>query len=169
MDLLHLDAWTTLAWLVAAAWIAIIVIFVSACRNWTALRPTEDRLELSDGPRLSVIVAARNETDCIEICLRSLLRQDYPDFEVIAVDDRSSDGTGKILDRLALEFASRLRVVHVSALPLGWFGKPYALTRGLEIATGELVCFTDADCEYESAAALRTTVAEMNRRGLDFF
>jgi chlorobactene glucosyltransferase len=169
MDLLHLDAWTVFAWGVAGVWIVALVTFLCACRNRSVLRPLAAEVELSQNPRLSVIVAARNETDCIETCLRSLLRQDYPDLEVIAVNDRSTDDTGAILDRLALEFADRLRVIHVSALPGGWFGKPHALTLGLEEATGSLICFTDADCEFQSTAALRTSVAELQRRDLDFY
>jgi chlorobactene glucosyltransferase len=128
-----------------------------------------DRLELVEVPRLSVIVAARNESDCIETCLRSLFRQDYSDFEVVAVNDRSTDNTAEILDRLAKEYADRLRVVHVTSLPAGWFGKPHALNLGLQSATGSLICFTDADCEFQSPAALRTTVAELFRRQLDMF
>ena len=73
-------------------------------------------------PRLSVVVPARNEGTDIEEALRSLLAQDYPDLEVIAVDDRSEDGTGVILDRLATEHAS-LRVLHIAELPDGWLGK----------------------------------------------
>jgi cellulose synthase/poly-beta-1,6-N-acetylglucosamine synthase-like glycosyltransferase len=169
MDLLNLDLGTVFAWGVAGVWIVAIVTFLCACRNRSVLRPLGSEVDLSENPRLSVIVAARNETDCIETCLRSLLRQDYSDLEVIAVNDRSTDDTGEILDRLALEFADRLRVIHVAALPAGWFGKPHALTAGLERATGSLVCFTDADCEFQSPAALLTTVAELIRRDLDFF
>ena len=155
--------------MVAAAWVAVTLVFWRGCRKWSLLRPAGDRSNLADALRLSVIVAARNETDCIETCLRSLLRQDYPDFEVIAVNDRSTDDTAAILDRLALEFAGRLRVLHVAHLPTGWFGKPHALTLGLESATGSLMLFTDADCEFQSNAALRTTVGELIRRKLDFF
>jgi len=169
MHLSHLDVWTVFAWGVAGVWIVALMTFLLACRNRSVLQPLGDEVALAEVPRLSVIVAARNETDCIETCLRSLLRQDYPDLEVVAVNDRSNDDTGRILDRLALEFADRLRVVHISALPAGWFGKPHALTVGLKSAAGSLVCFTDADCEFQSPAALRTTVAELLRRNLDFF
>ena len=171
-DALTWDAWAIIAWGVAGAWIAVMVVFVRARRKWSSLRPMSTRLELAPQPpvpRLSVIVAARNEEDCIETCIRSLFRQDYPDFEVVAVNDRSTDDTAAILDRLALEFAGRLRVVHIWALPKGWFGKPHALGLGLQRATGSLVCFTDADCEFQSPATLRTTVAELTRRELDFF
>ena len=168
MHLSNLDAWTGLAWGVAGAWIVAMVVFVRACRKRLVLRPTGQPFQIAV-PRLSVIVAARNEADCIESCIRSLFRQDYPDLEVVAVNDRSTDDTVEILGRLAIEFADRLRVVHVSALPVGWFGKPHALNCGLQTATGSLVCFTDADCEFHAPAALRATIAELLRRRFDFF
>src|SRR5512142_1903879 len=79
--------------------------------------------------KLSVIVPARDEEPHIEQALRSLLDLDYPEYEVIAVDDRSSDRTGDILDRMASESrpASRLRVLHVADLPAGWMGKTHAM------------------------------------------
>jgi len=160
---------TVLAWTVACVWIAISVVFIFACWKRSSLRPMNDPPQPSELPKLSVIVAARNESDCIETCIRSLFLQDYPDLEVVAVNDRSTDDTGVILDRLAVEFANRLRVVHVSTLPAGWFGKPHALELGLKSATGSMVCFTDADCEFLAPAALRTTLSEMLRRDIDFF
>src|SRR5262245_12140536 len=167
MDLSNLDAWTAIAWGVAAAWIAGVILFARGYRKRLVLRPGLGSQPVVF-PRLSVIVAARNESDCIETCIRSLFRQDYPDLEVVAVNDRSTDDTAEILNRLATEFADRLRVVHVSALPAGWFGKPHALNFGLETATGSLVCFSDADCEFQAPAALRTAVAELIRRSCDF-
>jgi Glycosyl transferase family 2 len=108
-------------------------------------------------PPLSLVVAARDEAASLEPALRSLLAQDYPDLEVIAVDDRSSDGTGAILDRLAAE-DPRLVVVHVSALPEGWLGKTHACQLGATRARGEWLLFTDADVLL-AAEALRRAVA----------
>jgi len=164
-----IDAWTVIAWMIATAWIAIIVVFIRACRQQASLRPLGNQEGLAEYPKLSVIVAARNETDCIESCIRSLFRQDYPGLEVVAVNDRSTDDTAEILDRLAIEFEDRLRVMHVTNLPPGWFGKPNALTLGQSVAGGSVICFTDADCVFEDPSALRTTVTELYRRDLDFF
>jgi chlorobactene glucosyltransferase len=155
--------------MVAGVWMTITVVFIAACRKQSPLRPLTDISKLSGLPKLSVIVASKNESECIETCIRSLLRQDYPDLEVVAVNDRSTDDTGEILNRLALEFPDRLRVSHVTTLPAGWFGKPYALEQGLRIATGSVVCFTDADCEFLAPTGLCTTMVEMLRDNVDFF
>ena len=95
-------------------------------------------------PSISIVVAARNEARGIEAAMRSLLAQDAPRLEVVAVDDRSEDATGAILDRFA-EHEPRLRVVHVTELPAGWLGKNHALWLGAGHATGELLLFTDGD------------------------
>jgi glycosyltransferase involved in cell wall biosynthesis len=103
-------------------------------------------------PRISVIVPALNEEEQLDPALRSLIALDYPDYEVIAVNDRSTDRTGEIMDRLAAANPSRLKVVHVTALPENWLGKPHALQRGTDIATGELLLFTDADVSFRPDA-----------------
>lgn len=95
-------------------------------------------------PPVSIVVAARNEARGIEAGLRSLLRLEYPRLEIIAVDDRSDDATGEILDRMAVG-EPRLTVVHVATLPPGWLGKNHALHLGAGRAKGELILFTDAD------------------------
>src|SRR5690242_15521243 len=83
-------------------------------------------------PSLTIVVPARNEEAEIEAALRSLLQLNYPQFEVVAVNDRSADGTGAIIDRIAAEPAAqgRLRVIHVRDLPTGWLGKLHAMWLG---------------------------------------
>jgi cellulose synthase/poly-beta-1,6-N-acetylglucosamine synthase-like glycosyltransferase len=110
---------------------------------------------------LSVIIAARNEEEAIEQTVRSLLNQSYPALEIIAVNDRSTDQTGPILDQLLLEHQSAssdisLSVIHVSDLPDGWLGKNHALYTGYQQATGELLLFTDADVLYEPKTIAHT-------------
>src|SRR5437868_10474668 len=94
--------------------------------------------------RVSIIVAARDEGPHIRAAIEALLAQDYPDYDVVAVDDRSVDDTAAILDALAARDA-RLRVVHVNELPAGWLGKNHAMHVGAEHASGTLLLFTDAD------------------------
>ena len=116
-------------------------------------------------PRLSVIVPACNEGEHIEAAVGSLLAQDYPALEVVAVDDRSTDATGEILDRMA-RTEPRLTVLHVDSLPAGWLGKVNAMQQGVQAATGEWLLFTDADVHYEPAA-LRHAVDYARRFGAD--
>jgi glycosyltransferase involved in cell wall biosynthesis len=118
-----------------------------------------------DAPTVSIIFSALNEAASIEPALRSLLALDYPRLELIAIDDRSTDDTGAILDRLALEDA-RLRVIHVTELPAGWLGKNHALQRGAEAASGDYLLFTDADVMFEPRA-LRRAVSYCEEHRLD--
>lgn len=99
-------------------------------------------------PRISIIFAARDEAEKLPAALATLLALDYPDYEVIAVDDRSADATGRILDDFAAQ-DSRLRVLHIKDLPPGWLGKPHALDQGYALATGSWLVFTDADVHFE--------------------
>jgi chlorobactene glucosyltransferase len=95
-------------------------------------------------PRLSVLIPARDESENIERCIRSLLAQDYPDFEVIVLDDHSTDQTWPILKRLAAA-DERLKIIQGQPLPAGWMGKHWACHQLGQMATGELLLFTDAD------------------------
>lgn len=116
-------------------------------------------------PSLTIVVPARNEEAEIESALRSLLQLDYPQYQIVAVNDRSTDQTGAIMERLAAEPASagRLRVLHVRDLPSGWLGKVHAMWLGsqkdaaqrnaaqpnvAEQNASDWLLFTDADCVF---------------------
>jgi glycosyltransferase involved in cell wall biosynthesis len=116
-------------------------------------------------PKLSLILAARDEREKLPAALATLVAIDYPGLEIVAVDDRSSDGTGQILDDFAAKHP-QLKVVHVRELPKGWLGKPHALQSGYEVSSGELLVFTDADVKFQPDA-LRRVVALFRERGLD--
>ncbi|MCE9526900.1 MAG: glycosyltransferase family 2 protein [Planctomycetales bacterium] len=105
-------------------------------------------------PRVSLIAPARNEERNIEQAVRSLLKLDYPDLQITLVNDRSTDSTGEILDRLAAEFP-QLNVVHLTDLPAGWLGKNHAMQYGAERSTGEWILFTDADVIFEPTTLKR--------------
>jgi cellulose synthase/poly-beta-1,6-N-acetylglucosamine synthase-like glycosyltransferase len=108
-------------------------------------------------PRLSVVIATCNDADTIEKAVNTLLQQDYPDLEVVVVNDRSTDGTGRIIERIARE-NSRVRMVHIQDLPSGWLGKVHALRVGTQKTSGEWILYTDADV-YFKQGALRKAIA----------
>lgn len=121
---------------------------------------------LTTGPRVSVVIPARNEAANIERCVRSVLNAAYAPIEVVVVDDRSTDDTGAILDRLAAmpDAAARLRVVRGAALPQGWFGKPWAMVQGFRAATGDVLLFADADTRHEPELLGRAVAALIAER-----
>lgn len=116
-------------------------------------------------PRLSVLIPACNEADTIEHALRTLLKQDYPNLEVVVVNDRSDDETGSIIDRLA-EQDTRLRTVHIESLPSGWLGKVHALKVAAEQASGEWFLCSDADIHF-SRDCLKRAVLYAEQESLD--
>jgi glycosyltransferase involved in cell wall biosynthesis len=118
-------------------------------------------------PSLTIVVPARNEEAEIEPALRSVLELNYPRFEIVAVNDRSTDQTGAIMDRIAAEPAAqgRLRVIHVRNLPAGWLGKVHAMWLGshgnaaqgnatqgnaVQQISSDWLLFTDADCVFQA-------------------
>lgn len=98
----------------------------------------------TDAPLISICVPARNEERNIRACVERLLAQNYPNFEVVVLDDRSTDGTPGILATMAAH-DSRLHPISGSDLPAGWAGKPHALFQASAAARGEWLCFVDAD------------------------
>jgi glycosyltransferase involved in cell wall biosynthesis len=119
----------------------------------------------ADCPRISVLFAARDEEEKLPGALATLVAVDYPGLEIVAVDDRSTDATARILDEFAANHP-QLRVVHVHELPPGWLGKPHALQKAYEASSGEWLVFTDADVKFRPHA-LRRVVALARARGLD--
>ena len=122
--------------------------------------PVED----DAAPMVSIVVAARDEAADIAEAINTFLSQRYPSFEVVVVDDRSIDGTGDILDRLAE--GHPVRVIHIDELPPDWLGKTHALQRGAEAARGDLLLFTDADIMMRPDALSRA-VGTLERGGWD--
>src|SRR5262245_29418150 len=111
-------------WLVAVAWLVVVIITLRGLsRQRTLLTTANLRLTTSAAPLVSILVPARNEEHrVLAACIHSILAQDYGRFEVIAVNDRSTDATGAMLETLA-EGDQRLRVIDGKELPPGWLGK----------------------------------------------
>ncbi len=143
---------TALALVLLVLWGSALAAGAAGRRSFLWLRrapPAVGRL-----PSLSVVLAARDEAAGVGECIRSLLGSRHPDFEVVAVDDRSRDGTGAILDEAAAR-DPRLRVLHVDELPAAWLGKNHALWRGAATARGQWLLFTDADVVFAPEAVAR--------------
>jgi len=119
----------------------------------------------ADCPRISLVFAARDEERKLGAALETMLAQDYPNLEVVAVDDRSKDGTSRILDEFAARYP-QLRVLHVKELTPGWLGKPHALQKAYESSSGEWLLFTDADVKFK-ADTLRRVATMVRERKLD--
>jgi cellulose synthase/poly-beta-1,6-N-acetylglucosamine synthase-like glycosyltransferase len=145
-------------WLIAFAWlISILLTWYGLTRQKPFLPTDHSHMTASNAPLVSVLVPARNEEHrVLADCVRSILAQDYGRFEVIAVNDRSTDGTGAILEALA-KSDERLRVIEGREPPEGWLGKPYAMQQAFTDARGEWILATDADMIFDKAA-LRTAM-----------
>ncbi|HXT85770.1 MAG TPA: glycosyltransferase [Verrucomicrobiae bacterium] len=150
------------------------VFFSALAVLWLALTATAARgmasipslvgvspFEGREFPRISILFAARDEAEKLAAALESLLALDYPNYEIIAADDRSADATGKILEEFGAR-DSRLKVIHVAELPRGWLGKPHALQAAYEKSRGEWLVFTDADVRF-APDVLRRAVAFVER------
>ena len=149
-----------------AVWIVITAVCIYGWQRTRRLmdvgRPRAGEPPL---PRVSIIVTAQNEERQAERALRSLIDLNYPNYEVVYVNDRSDDRTGEIADRLSAE-DGRIKPLHVSTLPDGWFGKNYAAYRGAQVANGEVLLFTDGDVVF-APDALAYGVRHLRRAKLD--
>jgi glycosyltransferase involved in cell wall biosynthesis len=153
-----------LALLTAIAWVYFIVVISLGNRSTVYLKDIKP-FDRPVPPKVSVIIPACNEERNIREALQSVLCQDYPNFELIVIDDRSKDSTGAILDAMA-RADRRLHVVHITELPAGWLGKNHALHFGAAQATGDILLFSDADIVMHPSAVSRA-VRYLLEEGLD--
>lgn len=170
LNALNLLVWV--AWAGVLVWLFVVLLTLYGRARQQPLLPAAPSGERLRGsaPLVSILVPARNEEGrVLSACIRSILAQDYEHFEVIAVNDRSTDATAQILDSIS-KVDDRLRVIDGAELPAGWLGKPFALQQALALAQGEWVLATDADMIFERSA-LRTGmtyVLERERDALTF-
>jgi glycosyltransferase involved in cell wall biosynthesis len=160
--------WWIFGVLVALAWVGHVVEGAIGIRRVARLDRADWDLRPADPPSISIIVPARNEARTIEPALRSLLALDYPNYEVIAVNDRSTDTTGEIMERIASESNGRVRVMHIGELPSGWLGKTHAMWRAARVSRAEWLLFTDADIEFRSDT-MRRVMAYAERDPADHY
>jgi hypothetical protein len=160
-----------MTWFEIISWVLVAVWCLATFPAWYGIvfprfiRSVEP-LTGDDLPSLSIIVPARDEAAAIEEALQRMLGLDYPDYEVIAVNDRSTDGTGAIMDRVAAQVGDRLRVVHIEQLPEGWLGKNHAMSVGVSKACGEFILLTDGDVMFDPLT-LRRAMAAVRAGQLD--
>lgn len=142
--LVVIETWLVLVW--AFRHLAITVVFWRT--PWLDLRSPRFRTDAVEAPpKVSILLPCKDEQENVAACAADLLAQNYPDLEVIIIDDRSSDGTGEAAQKVAAA-DSRVKVLHLMDRPAGWTGKTYALTRGMEHATGQWLLFVDADTRH---------------------
>ena len=157
---------TTVAVLAALPWIVTPVVTAIRVLGSKSL-DDESAVPPANPPLVSVVIPARNEARNIERCLRSVLSNDYPRFEVVVVNDGSTDATGDIAQSIAAT-DNRARVIETQGLPEGWFGKQWACETGAHATSGEIILFADADTTQSSDLITRSVNA-MLRRNADLF
>jgi glycosyltransferase involved in cell wall biosynthesis len=162
-----------LDWLIALAWLLQVLVWRHMLQHVPDLTRTTCDRPSQALPRLSVIVPARNEAEGIAATLHSLLAVDGVALQIIAVDDRSTDETGAIMDGVAGSVAAReaapqkmLQILHVTELPPGWLGKTHAMALGTRHATGDWLLFTDGDVLFHRDA-LRRALEYATQNGAD--
>jgi len=155
----------TTALVAAVPWIVVPVIALWRARGDPSL-DFEPPVDAADAPKVSVVVPARNEASNIAACVQSILMSRYPSLEVIVVDDHSTDDTLAIA-RVMSGFDRRVTTLQAPPLPEGWFGKQWACHQGASHASGELLCFTDADTRH-GRELLARSVHRLRTRQLDF-
>ncbi|MEP6762739.1 MAG: glycosyltransferase [Gemmatimonadaceae bacterium] len=145
----------------ALPWIAAPIRAVFRQRGTKSL---DDYSEVPAEPiaRVSVILPARNEAAHIAECVASLRETTWPDVEITVIDDHSTDGTG-MLARKAAGHDKRIRVIDAPDLPAGWFGKQWACHAGAQMASGQLLLFTDADTRHAPDLIARMVRARAER------
>lgn len=157
---------TTVAVLAALPWIVTPIVTAIRVLGSKSL-DDESAVPPANPPLVSVVIPARNEARNIERCLRSVLSNDYPRFEVVVVNDGSTDATGDIAQSIAAT-DNRARVIETQGLPEGWFGKQWACETGAHATSGEIILFADADTTQSSDLITRSVNA-MLRRNADLF
>ena len=164
-----LQIWIGLLAVITLIWLTRHIELSLAHKRIVTLRPQDGRAALPSVPKVSVLVAAKDEEANIGTCASTWLTQDYKDYEVIIIDDRSTDRTGEILRDIQKNDANgaNLRVLTVQELPAGWAGKNNAMRMGIESAQGEWLLLSDADCRQTCDQTISATMGYALREKVD--
>jgi chlorobactene glucosyltransferase len=146
-------------------WFLALGLIIGLGNSFFIQRLRRKNSRTGQSPFVSVLIPARNEALNIDVCVRSLLVQDYPAFEVIVLDDQSTDGTRAILAEIQKDYPE-LKILSGAPLPSGWLGKHWACHQLDKAAQGELLLFTDADTWHEPYA-LGDAIAALMKQGAD--
>lgn len=155
---------TTAAYIVCGCiyWIFLLYLILRVIKSVPLLENLKYDNE-QEWPKVSVIIPARNEADAIEEAVQTRLQDDYPNFEILLIDDRSTDRTGEIIDKIAAN-DPRVKAIHISELPEGWIGKLHAMHRGVQEARGDWFLFSDADVHIKKTTLKRVITYSESRK-----
>jgi GT2 family glycosyltransferase len=160
------------AWLTALAWLWKAITALRGLPRIPNLNRPQYDLDPNGNPSVTVIVPARNEATDLTATLESLLNQDYPNLQILAVNDRSTDSTGAIIDAFSAQYPDKLRGLHVAELPAEWLGKTHAMAlaarHAMAIHHPGYLLFTDADVVFHREA-IRRSLAEAVATRADHF
>jgi glycosyltransferase involved in cell wall biosynthesis len=141
-----------IAWLITLTWLWKVIAAAFGLPRVPNLLDHQHNLTPTGSPSITVIVPARDEAVDIAATLHTLLVQDYANLHLIAVDDRSTDQTGPIIDTIAAQHPDKLRTLHVTELPPRWLGKTHAMALAARQAPTDYLLFTDADVLFHPTA-----------------
>lgn len=151
---------------VLSVWTYFLLYLIKSLRQSPILGSVVRSVTNNNFPKVSIIVPARNEEKYIGKCLTSLLEQDYPTFEIVAVNDLSSDMTGQIMNEYRVKDSKRISVINIVRKPDDWVGKNWACYQGYLKSSGEVLIFTDADTVY-SRHTVSLAVGQLIEQNLD--
>lgn len=153
---------TLLIWLIAAALCYMLINSLLNCLLWPRLKKST---LLRPQPSVSILIPARNEVAKIDGLVQRILAQTYESFQLCLLDDQSSDGTASAA-LAAAAMDARFELIHGTPLPVGWLGKNWACHQLTQVATGDILVFTDADVCWQPDA-LNAILAEMENHAID--
>ncbi len=129
--------------------VCLAILTLNLILNLRSLKIPDNKSKIPNpAPRVSILIPARNEEENIRHCVESLRKQDYPDYEILVLDDNSIDGTSQIVSEIARN-DDRVKLLNGEKLPPGWAGKSHACYQLAQNATGSWLLFTDADTEHK--------------------